>query len=112
MSTVSQWANKCKDGGAGTSDLWDNSGPGHPVTATSSPLKEQVERLINDDCRNTQETNCWHNWHYTRACSLKKISGVDIMDLMKKLKFFLDSFTKLVHHWQKYVQLSGDYVEK
>ena len=40
MSTVSQQANKYKDGEAGTSDLWDNPRPVRPVTATSNPLKE------------------------------------------------------------------------
>ena len=54
MSTVSLWTNECKDGVAGTSDLWNNPRPGHPVTAASNPLKEWVDRLICDDRRITQ----------------------------------------------------------
>ena len=31
---------------------------------------------------------------------------------MPLMNFFPDGFTKLVHHWQKHVQLSGDYVQR
>ena len=38
MSTMSQWADKCNDGEAGTSDLWDYPRPVCPVTPTSNLL--------------------------------------------------------------------------
>jgi hypothetical protein len=55
VSTVHRWANTCKDGEPGISDLCDKQRIGRTVTETDEFHKEQVDKMIKENRRITQK---------------------------------------------------------
>jgi hypothetical protein len=54
VSIVRRWANRCKDGEPGKSDLYDKQRNERPVRETGEFHKEQVDEMIKENRRITQ----------------------------------------------------------
>jgi len=115
-SSVRRWVKHFKDG---NTSIQDQPRSGRPRTASTERYKERVDEIIQDETRVTVDTD-YHLFGFVKD-QLRRQRYETTEAIQKAVRqclrmagpeFYRRGIFKLPERWKKYVQRSGDYVEK